>query len=80
MSMSVKVQVLYSEGCLRTPLTIERVQEVSQKIGILIDLATIQINTYDEIMEWNFIGSPTVRVNGVDIAPSARGESFGGFT
>ena len=54
--MSVKVQVLYSEGCLRTPLTIERVQEVSQKIGILIDLATIQINTYDEIMEWNFIG------------------------
>jgi len=80
LSMSVKVQVLYSEGCLRTPLTIERVQEVSQKIGILIDLATIQINTYDEIMEWNFIGSPTVRVNGVDIDPSARGESFGGFT
>jgi len=78
--MSVKVQVLYSEGCLRTPLTIERVQEVSQKIGILIDLATIQINTYDEIMEWNFMGSPTVRVNGVDIDPSARGDSLAGFT
>ena len=80
MSMPIKVQVLYSDGCLRTPLTIERVKEVSQRMAIQIDLTTVQINTFDEIMEWNFIGSPTVRVNGVDIDPSARGDSFGGFT
>ncbi len=80
MSVPVKVQVLYSDGCLRTPLTVERVQEVSQKLGIRIDLTMVQINTFDEIMEWNFSGSPTVRVNGIDIDPSARGASFGGFT
>lgn len=80
MSKTIKVQVLYAEGCLRTPLTIERVEEVSEKLGIPIDLTTIRIDTYDEIMEWGFIGSPTVRVNGVDIDPSARGAAFGGFT
>ncbi len=80
MSEVVKVQVLFSEGCLRTPLTIERVQEVSQKLGIPIALTTVQIDTFDQIMEWNYIGSPTVRVNGVDIDPSARGTAFGGFT
>ncbi|MBT4034261.1 MAG: hypothetical protein HOB84_12590 [Candidatus Marinimicrobia bacterium] len=78
--MTIKVEVLFSEGCLRTPLTIERVQEVSQKMGVPIDLTTVQIDTYDEIMEWNFMGSPTVRVNGVDIDPSARGDSLAGFT
>ncbi|NQV41407.1 MAG: hypothetical protein HQ506_03550 [Candidatus Marinimicrobia bacterium] len=80
MSTPIQVQVLYSESCLRTPLTIERVHEVSQKLGVTIDLTTVQIDTFDQIMEWNFIGSPTVRVNGVDIDPSARGDSFGGFT
>ena len=78
--MTIKVEVLFSDGCLRTPLTIDRVHEVSQKLGVTIDLTTVQIDTLDEIMEWNFIGSPTVRVNGVDIDPSARGDAFGGFT
>jgi len=78
--MSIKVQVLYSEGCLRTPLTIERIQEVAQKADLGIEMSTLEIETFDQIMEWNFIGSPTVRVNGVDIDPSSRGESFQGFT
>jgi len=78
--MTIKVEVLYSEGCLRTPLTIARIQEVSDKIGVGIDLSTMEIDTFDKIMEWNFIGSPTVRINGVDIDPSSRGKSFQGFT
>ncbi|MBT3229105.1 MAG: hypothetical protein HOD43_10245 [Candidatus Marinimicrobia bacterium] len=78
--MTIKVEVLFSEGCLRTPLTVERVQKISQKIKTPIDLTMVQIDTYEEILEWSFIGSPTVRVNGSDIDPSARGDSFGGFT
>ncbi len=78
--MSINVQVLYSEGCLRTPLTIDRVKDVAQQLDLDIELITVRIDTFDEIMEWNFIGSPTVRVNGVDIDPSARGDAFGGFT
>ena len=78
--MTIKVEVLYSEGCLRTPLTIARIQEISDKIGVEIDLSTMEIDTFDKIMEWNFIGSPTVRINGVDIDPSSRGKSFQGFT
>jgi len=78
--MKIKVEVLYSEGCLRTPLTIARIQEISDKIGVEIDLSTMEIDTFDKIMEWNFIGSPTVRINGVDIDPSSRGKSFQGFT
>jgi len=78
--MTIKVEVLYSEGCLRTPLTIARIQEVSDKMGVEIDLSTMEIDTFDKIMEWNFIGSPTVRINGVDIDPVADGDSFRGFT
>lgn len=77
---AIHVQVLYSEDCLRTPLTIERIQDVSQKMGLAIDLTTVKIETFDDIIQWNFLGSPTVRVNGVDIDPPARADSLGGFT
>ncbi len=76
----IKVEVLYSEGCLRTPLTMTRIKDLSMKMGIEIDFSTRKIDTYDEIMEWNFIGSPTVRVNGIDIDPASQGDSIRGFT
>ena len=63
-----------------TDWTIDRVKDVAQQLDLDIELITVRIDTFDEIMEWNFIGSPTVRVNGVDIDPSARGDAFGGFT
>ena len=46
--MTIKVEVLFSEGCLRTPLTVERVQKISQKIKTPIDLTMVQIDTYEE--------------------------------
>jgi len=49
-------------------------------MGLAIDLTTLKIETFDDIVQWNFIGSPTVRINGVDIDPSTRGTAFGGFT
>jgi len=78
--MAVKVQVLYSEGCMRTPLTIDRIHEVAGKAGIDIELTTEEVYTLDQVLEWNFLGSPTVRVNGKDIDPAARGAVFQGFT
>jgi len=78
--MPIKVQVLYSEGCMRTPLTIERIEQVARKAELKIELTTQEVYNLDQVLEWNYLGSPTVRVNGVDIDPTARGEAFQGFT
>ncbi len=79
MKPPVKVHVLHSEACLRTPPTIERVKKMAQNMGVSIELTEVEVNTFDEIMEYEFIGSPTVRINGKDIDASSRRTSVGGF-
>jgi hypothetical protein len=44
-----------------------------------VDLETILITDRDLAERLNFIGSPTVLVNGRDIDPSVSGARFAGF-
>jgi len=78
--MSILVQVLFSEGCPHTSATIELISRVSHEMKLSIVLESIQIDDERQARELDFLGSPTIRVNGVDIDPSARSARFSGFT
>ena len=77
--MSIKVRILYSEGCVHTPPTLDLVKSISSQMSLDIDLETTLVIDRDQAEKLNFIGSPTVLVNDRDIDPSAAGAKFAGF-
>jgi glutaredoxin len=78
--MMKNVQVLFSDGCPHAPATIELIKNVSAKMELDIHLEAVQVNNEKHAREVNFLGSPTIRINGIDIDPSARNALFSGFT
>jgi hypothetical protein len=77
--MKVEVKVLFSEGCDNTPPTLDLIEKISSELGIEIDLKMVPVESQDQAQQWNFLGSPTVQVNGLDIEPSARSATAFGF-
>jgi hypothetical protein len=74
----VKVEVLYIADCPNHDSTVERVRKALRSAGMLDSVEQLEIRTNADAQEWFFLGSPTVRVNGHDIEPEARGvEHFG---
>jgi hypothetical protein len=78
--MKLKVEILYSEDCPHTPPTIELVRDVARELRFEIDFQVISIGNLEEAKELNFLGSPTVKVNGLDIDPNERSVEFSGFS
>lgn len=75
----VEVIVYYTEGCPSTPATVERIGTCAAELSLRVDLRQVPVASQEEAERWRFLGSPTVRVNGVDIDPDARDASFFGF-
>ena len=67
----VKVEVFAKEACGATVPTIELVKSTLEEMKVPNDLKVIYVNTPARARELKVIGSPTVRVNGVDIEPGA---------
>ncbi|MEW6348802.1 MAG: hypothetical protein AB1646_07040 [Thermodesulfobacteriota bacterium] len=73
-----EVRILYSEGCANTPRTVELVNNVAQDLDVPVHLEMVMVGTEEQARELRFLGSPTVRINGIDIEPEARAdEEFG---
>ncbi len=76
----VNVIVLYTVGCPHTNPAIEMLNQVADDINIPIELKTVQITTQTQAVEYRFLGSPTIQVNGLDIEPAARNAQLFGIT
>jgi len=68
----MKIEVLYFDGCPNHQLAVERVRQVLGEEDI--EAEVVEVNVQDEAtaQDLGFLGSPTVRVNGNDVEPSAR--------
>ncbi len=75
----MNVEILYFEGCPSFATLLPRVREIVAESGgdpDAIELRTVE--TFDVAQETRFLGSPTVRIDGVDIDPGAGGrDDFG---
>jgi hypothetical protein len=67
-----KVDILSFDGCPHTDDTVERVRHVARKLGVDIELHLVGVHNGEEAVRLRFLGSPTVRVDGVDIDPAAK--------
>lgn len=76
----MKVEVLFFKGCPNHLPTVERVRETLDRMGLHEDVHEIEVDSQDKAEATAFLGSPSVRINGVDIEPSARDARTFGLT
>jgi hypothetical protein len=76
----MRVEVLYFNGCPNHLPTVERVREILHGMGLHHDVREIEVDTYEKAEASRFLGSPSVRTNGVDIEPSAQNAKEFGLT
>ena len=50
------------------------------EVGVDVSLQTVEIETVEDVQRHRFIGSPTVRIGGLDVDPRARSVTRYGFT
>ena len=75
----MKIEVLYFDGCPNHLPAAERVRAVVERDNVAAEIVEVEVKDEAEAKALAFPGSPTIRVNGVDIEPAARGTAETGF-
>src|SRR4051794_16974910 len=75
----MKVEVLYIEGCPNHQPAVDRVRSVMMDLGITAGVAEVKIINPEMAKATGFMGSPSIRVNGVDIEHAARNADQVGY-
>ena len=68
----MKIELLYFEGCPSYQTTLNYLEEVIKEQKLSVQVEMVKIESDDEALKNKFLGSPTVRVNGLDIEPGAQ--------
>ncbi len=72
------VEVLVFDGCPNVDVALERARAAVASANVPAEVRLVRVQNDDEAMRLRFLGSPTVRVDGVDIDPSAENrDDFG---
>lgn len=71
----MKVEVLYFEGCPNHAPALEMVRRVLERERIEAEVRSIEVPDEKIAGSLRFLGSPSVRVDGVDIEPGREDES-----
>lgn len=75
----MKIELLHSPGCNGATAALNLIREVMVETGIDAEVALIPVETEEEAQRLRFVGSPTVRVNDLDVEPyvTFAGQDFG---
>ena len=68
----MKIEVLYFEGCPNYRPAVERLRKVLRQEGLPGEVQEIEVKNEADAERLKFIGSPTIRVDGLDIDVEAR--------
>ena len=74
-----QIEILYFQTCPGWRGTVERVHEVINQEGLddKVSVRMVAVDTEHDAMRLQFLGSPTVRVDGRDVDPSASSKTVG---
>jgi hypothetical protein len=70
------ITFLYWEECQSHEEALRRLRQAMAEEGILAPVTMLKVETWAQAEALQFIGSPTIRVNGKDIQPPPPGASF----
>ena len=68
----MRVEVLYFRGCPNHVLAVSRVRQALQSVQPPAEIHEIEVSSQAEAEDIRFLGSPSVRINGLDIEPESR--------
>ena len=68
----MKIEVLYFDGCPNHEPAIERVLELLREEGISAGVREVNVPDEAAARAAGFLGSPSIRINGLDVEPGAR--------
>jgi hypothetical protein len=68
----MNIEILYFEGCPNHGPAWQRVQELLREEGLSAEISEIQVSDPASARQMGFLGSPSVRINGLDVEPTAR--------
>jgi hypothetical protein len=69
-----KIEFLYWEDCPSHPQAWSLLQEAMAELGVEIPVEQIEVVTDKDAERLAFPGSPTIRVNGVDVDPDGAAQ------
>jgi hypothetical protein len=70
--MEMNIEILYFDGCPNHGPALQRVQELLREESMSAEISQILVCDPALAREIGFLGSPSVRVNGLDVEPAAR--------
>lgn len=68
----MKVEVLYVSDCPSHPAAVRLVKDVLAAEGVSSDICEVLVQDERMARELRFVGSPTIRINGRDIAKESQ--------
>jgi hypothetical protein len=71
--VEMTIEILYFKGCPNHGPAVQRVEELLKEEGMSAEISQIQVSDQVAAREIGFLGSPSVRINGLDVEPTARG-------
>ena len=68
----MNIDLLYFDGCPTHVTAADLIREVADELGVSVVVQPINVETDEQARDLGFLGSPSIRVDGVDIDPGAR--------
>lgn len=67
-----RIELLLSPGCVHAEEAVNLVKSTLKKLQVDAEVSETMVDTREMANELKFLGSPTIRVSGRDIEPSAE--------
>lgn len=68
-----QIEVLVSKGCPNVEATLAQVRTAIAATNATSDVKVVDVENDEAAVRLRFLGSPTVRIDGIDVDASARG-------
>ena len=68
----MRIEILYFDGCPHFPPVRDLVQVILDQEEVQAEVSEIEIKDASEARRLQFMGSPTIRINGLDVEVGAR--------
>jgi len=68
----MRVQLYYFDGCPNHLPALERLRQILRQEGLTEHVEEINVTSPEQAQALAFLGSPTIKLNGVDVEPAAR--------
>jgi len=74
----VKIELYYFDGCPSWKQALENLERALREEGVAAEVETIRVESEADAQARRFIGSPTIRIDGVDLeGPQADEKGYG---